>query len=192
MDFTRAVDNLKAAEDELLKLIAQDCSYEEKRRCLDYSKAVHDLVLELEGSLSLEDLVKEMTPAPVESSECDELDFPLFFVYEGKLWKVARRSGAVDALYWKSALLSEVRNVCGTLCQMPVDASIFTVADVEGFLKELPTYKIQLTVMALLKAGMLKQAGRGKYAFADGAIRAEKRLVEAIESLPAYPELLDK
>lgn len=191
MNFAQTIAHLQSAEQELLSLIAQDCSYEEKRRCLEYSSSIHDLIAELSAATPKE-AASPIKDAVQRGREEAGNDYPLFFVHDGKLWKVAQRGGSADSLYWKSAPLAEVRLICGALRKMPAAPMAFTIADAEDLLDGVPTYKIQLTVMALLKAGTLQQAGRGKYAFVEGAPRIENKLLDALDSLPAHPELLGK
>lgn len=198
MDCTKAIDALKTAEDELLCLISSDCSYDKKQTLLMYSRSVHNLVNGIEGMGRSLDAAPDSVAFEGESSSLPEsearkdgsADFPAYFVYVDKLWKVAKRSGESDALYRKSVPYADVRIVCSTVHSILGGFDSFTTADVEKQMESVPAYKIQITIMALVQAGVLVSAGRGKYSLVAGSSSSDRKWLDALKALPVRADLV--
>lgn len=70
---------------------------------------------------------------------------------------------------------------------------VVTIADIEASLStKLPSYKTQITTMALLNAGILKSAGRGKYSLANNSPVSRRGFMNALERLKPQIDLLEK
>lgn len=199
MDFSQAISYLGKAEQELLRLIGSDSSYEDKGRCLEYSQMVHGIVGELEN-FSRDSAIAKGAPASVLSEQPSEKRtpqdasddvFPIFFVHDGKLWKVASRSGNSDSHYHKSMPFSDVGPIVTSIRKLTQNGA-FTISSMEKLHSDIPVYRIHLTVGALMQVGLLRSAGRGKYEVVPGGPQSDQKWVEALNGLPVRVEYLEK
>jgi chemotaxis regulatin CheY-phosphate phosphatase CheZ len=192
MDFTEAIKHLDEAEQALRQQIARSTSedYDSMFRCLEIAQKVKDISNELSRPQeSVNEIIKNTGISATQS--LNNTEFPVYFVHENKLWKVAMRSDESGKQYKKSLPFSDAKTICSTIHSLLNNSDIFTMAETEKALKDMPTYKIQITVMALVKAGCFTAAGRGKYTISQGASRSERRWIEVLSAQKVMSELLN-
>ncbi len=192
MDFTEAIECLNEAEQSLRRQIGASAGgdYDSMFRCLEIAQKIRDIASELSAPKDVKIKAAESNVA-LASMDSDRTEFPVYFVYEEKLWKVAPRSDESGKCYKKSLPFSDAKSVCSVIRKLLDSADVFTVSAVEKALSGMPVYKIQITVMALMKAGCFVAAGRGRYGVAPGASRVERRWVDLLKAQQARPELLN-
>lgn len=206
MNYKKAIENLQAAELELRKQIATGNSavdYDDFYDCLNYAQQINELIAVLKAGKTTPSKAKtaskaqkktetqtpkkENTPAP----KADEL--PTYFLFNDKLWKVATRGKDSDSLYHKSVPKEDVEIVTEAISKAFKKPGSATISSIENNLRpSLPTYKTQITVMALVKAGVLKSAGRGKYSPASDSPITQPDLMDALENMAVHTDLLKK
>lgn len=194
MDFSRAIDLLEQAEGELLNQLGTKSSYEEKQRCLDYSESIHEIVNALTSfgkGTAPQSEPAALNPGTI-SKDSSSLDYPLYFVYEDKLWKVAPRSKGSSSLYKKSIQFSDAKSICNVIHELLSSHEVLLISDIEEKMEDIPVYRIQLTVMALVKTGLFVSVGRGKYALDAGKSKSLRKWIESLKALPVHEELLNK
>lgn len=191
MNFTEAIKHLNEAEQSLRRQIGEsdEENYDSMFRCLEIAQKIRDIASELAAPQVQKKNVQAAVSDKV-SNAPDDSEFPAYFVYEDKLWKVALRSDDSGELYKKSLPFSDAKIVCSAVHKLLDSGDVFTMSEAEKELDGMPTYKIQITVMALVKTGCFATAGRGKYGIAPGASRAERRWVDLLKTQQVRPELL--
>ena len=201
MSISTAIDLLKQAESALLSQIsstdASDGDYNVRFACLTYAKKVHDLTQEIAATQQSprESVPTQpaVAPAPAPSPTTgitQDYRFPLFFIHNGKLWKIAERKDEARSRYTKSIALQNVNDICQAIHAVLTSQPSFTVDGVKDQLGGgEPPYRIQLTVGALCEAGCLVSAGRGKYTHM-GEEKTSEEWVNELKELPVHSELL--
>ena len=192
MDFSKAVDLMAQAELEIRMQISKgnDADYDAMFDCLKLAQRLHGFIDELShvGETVATDEASDAHKQQVEQEAKDV--FPLYFVHEDKLWKVSLRSGDSGELYKKSLPFADVKILCSKIHELLDSSDFFSMASLDAGVPAMPSYKSQITVMALVKAGLLESVGRGKYALTRGASRSERKWIETLKEMNPKPELL--
>ena len=202
MSVSTAIDLLKQAESALLSQIsstdASDGDYDVRFACLTYAKKVHDLTQEITDiqqqnpreSVPTQSAVALAPTSSPTAGITQDYRFPLFFIHNGKLWKIAERKDEARSRYTKSIALQNVNDICQAIHAVLASQPSFTVDGVKDQLGGgEPPYRIQLTVGALCEADCLVSAGRGKYTHM-GEEKTPEEWVNALKELPEHSELL--
>lgn len=206
MNYKKAIENLQAAELELRKQIATGNSavdYDDFYDCLNYAQQINELIAVLKAGKTTSPKAKPVSKTPKKAEtktpkkenlpapKADEL--PTYFLFNDKLWKVATRGKDSNSLYHKSVPKEDVEIVAEAISKTLKKPGSATISSIENNLRpSLPTYKTQITVMALVKAGVLKSAGRGKYSLASNRPITQSDLMDALENMAVHTDLLKK
>lgn len=190
MDYSRARQFLRQAEDELIALISKTDDFVEREQCLELAKQVR----ELSDALRQDDNRSSVTELPSTSSleqgasSADDAEFPAYFIHEGFLYKVGLRGDG--RTYKKSVPKGDVGSICEVVAKLLNDSADITTSDIKAQLDNMPDYKIQVSVMALVKIGALKGAGRGKYTLGSGTQPRPKMWARDLGKLPDRFDLI--
>ena len=190
MDFSQVRQFLRQAEDELIALISKTEDFAEREQCLDLAKQVRELADALQQS-DVNAPVAESCPTslPVqEDLDKDSSELPAYFVHEGFLYKVGLRGDG--RTYKKAVPMSDVESICDVIAKLLASSKEITTNDVKSQTNEMPDYKIQVTVMTLVKTAALRSAGRGKYALGSGNQPRPKAWVRGLGNLPDRFDLI--
>lgn len=205
MDYSKAIGYLRSAEQELRSQISVDTNgsdYEVLYDCLKYAQQVSELIKVLEGMgkpVTVETNVPQQkayatSKKPKKSQEIlPEGKLPAYFIYQDKLWKIAKSTKDTESLYHKSVATSDVEIVLDAVSKALKAQRVVTIADIENsFNVKPPSYKTQITTMALLATGILKTVGRGKYSLAGNSSVTRRGFMNALERLKPRTDLLEK
>lgn len=116
--------------------------------------------------------------------------FPKYFISGGRLHKIGLASSVNGRRYRKSVPLTDVRMVCSNALEAAV-GRVFHIKDLEAKLDELSSYKVSITVMALVQAGVLGDAGRGKYRIMTPPGATPDDWIARLEKLKERRDLLE-
>lgn len=118
---------------------------------------------------------------------------PIYFIYKNNLYKIGMSSSGADRMYRKVIPADDAKSICGGIVGQLKTHSHIDSTQLQSDLP-FPGYKIQMTIMALVSAGAIRQVGRGKYAPLDELRFAPttEKLMSIIASLPVRVNLLEK
>lgn len=109
--------------------------------------------------------------------------YPKYYVEDGKLVKVGKSSDGSGSQYKKGVSLEEVELICKIILKLGERGTIY-IRELESALSgAVKPYKINITVMALVEAGVLKDAGRGKYEFTTYILKSPRMWVSRLKEL---------
>lgn len=118
---------------------------------------------------------------------------PVYFIHGSSLVKMGISSSEAGGLYKKTVPLAAVELICDGIEQQLTKLSHISSSDLQNVLS-MPSYKVQITIMALVAAGAIRQIGRGKYS-TEGVLRTiptKHKLLETLQALPKHNDLLDQ
>ncbi len=190
MDYSRAQQFLRQAEDEFIALISKTDDFTEREQCLEFARQVRELADALHQDAAGDSVATAFPTSliPQENANSDDSELPAYFVHEGFLYKVGMRGDG--RTYKKSVPMSDVESICAAIARLLTDSVEITTSDVKGQLGSVPEYKIQVLVMALVKTASLRGAGRGKYALGSGTQPRPKAWVRSLGNLPDRSDLI--
>lgn len=203
MDFSQSIQLLKDAEKMLLTHIADagdDDNYDELRKCLSIAQEIRGIREELvdlfAGTGGLDKRKEQIPDEHLFSSEsCDASlaeAFPVYFICDGKLFKIAERGAETGGLYKKSISIDDAQKIFSAMLDLLSGNDEVSVTDVEFAMGGEPRYKIQLAISALMHIGRLKKGSRGSYTLVEGARRSVDDWMAALASLRPRPDLIAK
>ncbi len=197
MDFTDVLKTLKESEKLLLSKILDTEDYGEKERCLHLAHEIRDIQEEIvefdKGARSSSYGFERQTPAVIEEPKEKALSstqFPVYFFHGNKLYKVGTRRDSSTELYKKTVPIESFRDISSAIVDLARGGD-FTIAQLRGRLGNVPEYRLQVTVMALVKSGILQVKGRGRYGGSGNAAITLANCEHQVQKLPDYIDLVD-
>lgn len=196
MDTSKVVDMLRDVECEFIDMIARTDDFEKRSQCLELAQQARDLAGDC--ALLQRESVKGDVPTPhtiamstlYKKTKEEESGLPVYFVYEGILFKIG--AGRNENLYKKTVPFQDALTIIDGLIAMLDDSDEVRISDVFLYLPAMGEGKIQVTMMASVEAGILKQSGRGKYALMHGRVPRRSTWESKLKDLPVRSDLVTK
>ena len=122
----------------------------------------------------------------------DDIDsqFPMYFISDDRLYKIGSSQKEHGQLYKKSVVLSDVYAVLDNLAELVYSNSPITIGALNQRL-DFPSYKIQVTIMALIECEVLVTVGRGRYELVDHSDPSPSSWMSLLHQLPERGDLLE-
>ncbi len=133
--------------------------------------------------------IKSPSSSVLVSQNGVEPEFPVYFVSRSKLYKYGKRDKG--GLYKKSVDIRDVESICERFADI-YQGSPVTMGELESQFPEMPSYRLQVTVMALTHIGVLSAVGRGRYALKNDSRINPHEWLNELEKLPERRDLLER
>lgn len=179
--------------------------YDAIERYLAFSRRIESLktefgvVISQKHSISCENRVRNTVNPNIDylsnspqhrNSNSAANEFPLYFFSKQKLYKIGKRTDGSGSLYKKAVPIDDVIVICRCIASMTGRGPVATT-ELESSLHNMPTYKIQVTTMALIKAKVLTEVGRGKYKLRTDVVTSPDDWIGRLRNLEERRDLLE-